>query len=416
MFPKCLNPKMLKVMTDYKVGFVSNEVYKVEAFGNSFKLIDSNGTKVGTMGIGTGTRKSAYENGEALQAFIQKNGKKVYRKVGMDVYNNLVIPMNTDKGEVQFEDKTDHTAIKDFIHNGSFNLKPAELVMTELKWKYLVRSAVRAKNIMMTGPAGCGKTMAAKALVKALDRPDFYFNLGATQDPRATLIGNTQFSKDNGTYFSESSFVKAIKTPNAVILLDELSRAHPDAWNILMTVLDGGQRYLRLDEAEGSPIVKVAEGVTFIATANIGNEYTSTRVIDRAILDRFVTIEMDVLNDEQEFGLLKFMFPEVNEEDLKAVAEIAHHTRTQSMSDSGKVTAMVSTRASVEMAGLLYDGFDLFESAEISIFPFFSNDGGVDSERTYVKQLVQKYVKDEGEALFTEQEIETNSEDEIPMF
>ena len=403
-------------MTDFKIGFVKNEVYKVEKFGNSFKLIDTKGTKVGTMGVTTGTRKGAYENGDAIQAYIQKNGKKVYRKVGMDVYNNLVIPMNTDKGEVQFEDKTDHTAIKDFIHNGSFNLKPTELVMTELKWKYLVRSAVRAKNIMMTGPAGCGKTMAAKALVKALDRPDFYFNLGATQDPRATLIGNTQFSKDNGTYFSESSFVKAIKTLNAVILLDELSRAHPDAWNILMTVLDGGQRYLRLDEAEGSPIVKVAEGVTFIATANIGNEYTSTRVIDRAILDRFVTIEMDVLNDEQEFGLLKFMFPEVNEEDLKAVAEIAHHTRTQSMSDSGKVTAMVSTRASVEMAGLIYDGFDLFESAEISIFPFFSNDGGVDSERTYVKQLVQKYVKDEGEALFTEQETETNSEDEIPMF
>jgi len=403
-------------MTDFKIGFVKNEVYKVEAFGNSFKLIDTKGTKVGTLGIGTGTRKSAFENGEALQAYVQKNGKKVYRKVGMDVYNNLVAPMATENGGVQFEDKSDHTAIKDFIHKGSVNLKPTELVMTELKWKYLIRSAVRAKNIMMTGPAGCGKTMAAKALVKALDRPDFYFNLGATQDPRATLIGNTQFDSKNGTYFSESSFVKAIKTPNAVILLDELSRAHPDAWNILMTVLDGGQRYIRLDEAEGSPIVKVAEGVTFIATANIGNEYTSTRVIDRAILDRFVTIEMDVLNDEQEFGLLKFMFPEVNEEDLKAVAEIAHHTRTQSMSDSGKVTAMVSTRASVEMAGLIYDGFDLFEAAEISIFPFFSNDGGVDSERTYIKQLVQKYVKDEGEALFNEQETETNSEDEIPMF
>ena len=403
-------------MTDFKIGFVKNEVYKVEAFGNSFKLIDSKGTKVGTLGIGTGTRKSAYEAGEALQAYVQKNGKKVYRKVGMDVYNNLVAPMATENGGVQFEDKSDHTAIKDFIHKGSVNLKPTELVMTELKWKYLIRSAVRAKNIMMTGPAGCGKTMAAKALVKALDRPDFYFNLGATQDPRATLIGNTQFDSKNGTYFSESSFIKAIKTPNAVILLDELSRAHPDAWNILMTVLDGGQRYIRLDEAEGSPIVKVADGVTFIATANIGNEYTSTRVIDRAILDRFVTIEMDVLNDEQEFGLLKFMFPEVNEEDLKAVAEIAHHTRTQSMSDSGKVTAMVSTRASVEMAGLIYDGFDLFEAAEISIFPFFSNDGGVDSERTYIKQLVQKYVKDEGEALFNEQETETNSEDEIPMF
>ena len=390
-------------MTDFKTGFIPTEVYKVEMFGNTFKLIDTKGNKVGTLGVNTLSRKEAYEKGMALQAFVNANGKKTYRKVGMEVYNNLVVPMNTDNGGVQFEDKTDHQAIKDFIHNGSTALKPTELVMTELKWKYLIRSAVRAKNIMMTGPAGCGKTMAAKALVKALDRPDFYFNLGATQDPRATLVGNTQFSKESGTFFAESAFVKAIKTPNAVILLDELSRAHPDAWNILMTVLDGGQRYLRLDEAEGSPIVKVADGVTFIATANIGNEYTSTRVMDRAILDRFVTIEMDVLNDEQEFGLLKFMFPEVNEDDLKAVAEIAHHTRTQSMSDSGKVTAMVSTRASVEMAGLIYDGFSLFESAEISIFPFFSNDGGVDSERTYVKQLVQKYVKDEsGEALFNE--------------
>ena len=404
-------------MTDLKVGYVPNEVYKVETFGNTFKLIDTQGNKVGTLGATTSTRKGAYNEGKALQAYINKNGKKSFRKVDMSVYNSLVIPMNTDQGGVQFEDKTDHDSIKDFIHKGSVNLKPQELVMKELKWKYLIRSAVRAKNIMMTGPAGCGKTMAAKALVNALDRPDFYFNLGATQDPRATLIGNTQFDQKKGTYFSESSFVQAIKTPNAVILLDELSRAHPDAWNILMTVLDGGQRYLRLDEAEGSPIVKVADGVTFIATANIGNEYTSTRVIDRAILDRFVIIEMDVLNDTEEFGLLKFMYPDVNEDDLKAVAEIAHHTRTQSMSDSGKVTAMVSTRASVEMAGLLYDGFDLFESAEISIFPFFSQDGGVDSERTYVKQLVQKYVKDEnGEPLFNEVDDTENNEEEIPQF
>jgi len=402
---------------DFTTGLVPNEVYKVEAFGNSFKLIDVSGTKVGTMGITTGTRKKAYQNGEAVQAYINKNGKKTYRRVDMNVYNSLVIPMNTQEGGVQFEDKGDHMAIKDFIHKGSTSLKPTELVMEELKWKYLIRSAVRAKNIMMTGPSGCGKTMASKALVKALDRPDFYFNLGATQDPRATLIGNTHFDKKKGTFFSESAFVSAIKTPNAVILLDELSRAHPDAWNILMTVLDQGQRYLRLDEAEGSPIVNVAEGVTFIATANIGNEYTSTRVMDRAILDRFVTIEMNVLDDVQELGLLKFMFPEVNEDDLKAIAEISHHTRTQSMSENGKLTSMVSTRASVEMAGLIYDGFKLEEAAEISIYPFFSQDGGVDSERTYIKQLVQKYQKDEnGEPLFKEVDDTEDKEDEIPQF
>lgn len=401
-------------MRDLQSGFVANEVYKVEQFGNTFKLIDIQGNKMGANGISTSTRKGAFGEGKALQAFVNKSGKKTFRKVDMSIYNSLVVPMTTQNGGVQFENNFDHQAIKDFIHQSSVGLKPRELVITDLKWKYLIRSAVRAKNIMMTGPAGCGKTMAAKALVKGLERPDFYFNLGATQDPRATLIGNTHFDKNKGTFFSESAFVKAIKTPNAVILLDELSRAHPDAWNILMTVLDQGQRYLRLDEADGSPIVKVADGVTFIATANIGNEYTSTRVIDRAILDRFVTIEMDVLNDEQEFGLLEFMFPDVDSDTLKAIAEIAHHTRTQSMSDSGKVTSMVSTRASVEMAGLVYDGFDLFEAAEISIFPFFSNDGGVDSERTYVKQLVQKYVKDTSDKdLFVEQEVK---EEEIPMF
>jgi nitric oxide reductase NorQ protein len=387
-----------------KVKEFSGQIFKVEMVGNRFNMVSTAGTIVGSLGVNTGTRKKAYQNGQALKQIKTKSGSLMYRLVDMKEYSDLVAPLKTN-AEVNVEAPTKHEDIKNFIHNDSVSLKPESIVMTDLKWKYLIRSAVRAKNIMMTGPAGCGKTMAAKSLVKALNRPDFYFNLGATQDARATLIGNTHFDSKKGTFFSESAFVKAITTENAVVLLDELSRAHPDAWNILMTVLDGGQRYLRLDEAEGSPIVNVAPGVTFIATANIGNEYTSTRVLDRAILDRFTTIEMDVLNDVQEFELLKYMFPEVNEEDLKAVAEISHHTREVSRGDSGKLTNMVSTRASVETAGLIYDGFSLTEAAEISMYPFFSNDGGVDSERTYIIQLVQKYVKtDSDENLFTKPE------------
>jgi len=387
-----------------KVKEFSGQIFKVEMVGNRFNMVSTAGTNVGSLGVNTGTRKKAYQNGQALKQIKTKSGSLMYRLVDMKEYSNLVAPLKTN-AEVNVEASTKHEDIKNFIHNDSVSLKPESIVISDLKWKYLIRSAVRAKNIMMTGPAGCGKTMAAKSLVKALNRPDFYFNLGATQDARATLIGNTHFDSKKGTFFSESAFVKAITTENAVVLLDELSRAHPDAWNILMTVLDGGQRYLRLDEAEGSPIVNVAPGVTFIATANIGNEYTSTRVLDRAILDRFTTIEMDVLNDVQEFELLKYMFPEVNEDDLKAVAEISHHTREVSRGDSGKLTNMVSTRASVETAGLIYDGFSLTEAAEISMYPFFSNDGGVDSERTYIIQLVQKYVKtDSDENLFTKPE------------
>jgi nitric oxide reductase NorQ protein len=296
-----------------------------------------------------------------------------------------------------------HVALKEFIHKNGIELKPIGLFMDELKWKYLLRSAVRGKNIMMTGPTGCGKTLAAQSLVKSLERPDFYFNLGATQDPRSTLIGNTHFDKVRGTFFSESAFVKAIKTPNAIILLDEISRAHPEAWNILMTVLDQGQRYLRLDEADGSPIVKVANGVTFIATANIGNEYTSTRIMDRAIMDRFTIIEMDLLDKQSEYDLLKLIYPDVDEYPLNALAEIANTTRELIKSDAGKITTTVSTRVNVEAAGLIYDGFTLMEAAEIAILPYFTNDGGLDSERVFMKQLVQKYIKSETDTtLFNE--------------
>ena len=279
-------------------------------------------------------------------------------------------------------------------------------MMNELKWKYLVRSGVRGKNIMMTGPAGCGKTMAAKALVNSLDRPDFYFNLGATQDPRATLIGNVHFEKKSGTYFSESVFVKAIQTPNAVILLDELSRAHPDAWNILMTVLDYGQRYLRLDEQDGQSTIKVADGVTFVATANIGNEYTSTRVMDKALMDRFTIVEMDVLNESEENELLTYMFPNVDSSVLSSVAKIANLTRVESKSDTARINTGISTRTTVELSGLLYDGFSLQEASEVSIYPQYDDAGGVDSERTFVKQIVQKFCDDgSADELFNEEEV-----------
>jgi len=334
-------------------------------------------------------KKSAIAEGKAL--YYSGAG---WKKVDMAAYNAAKVEAMVP--EAAPEVPTEHAELMHMIHT-SYDLKPKGLKMNELKWKYLMRSGMRGKNIMMTGPAGCGKTMAAKALVNALDRPDFYFNLGATQDPRATLIGNTHFSKEEGTYFSEALFVKAIQTPNAVILLDELSRAHPDAWNILMKVLDAGQRYLRLDEASTQATINVAEGVTFIATANIGNEYTSTRVMDKALMDRFTIIEMDLLSKDEEADLLKYMFPLVTTTGIESIAGITDMTRKECNNDESRLSAPVSTRTAVEMASLLYDGFTLEEAAQITIYPQYSADGGVDSERTFVKQIVQKFCDDGSE-------------------
>ena len=377
-------------------------IVKVEQKGSRLIAVDAKGQDHKVPGY---RRKDAFANGDALAQYIGSTGRPYWRPVPMDMFNATA---NIPQSVMAVDIPADHAASVDFIHS-SYKLKPGNLVMSELKWKYLVRSAVRGKNIMMTGPAGCGKTMAAKALVGALDRPDFYFNLGATQDPRATLIGNVHFNKTDGTYFTESTFVKAIQTENAVILLDELSRANPDAWNILMTVLDEGQRYLRLDEAEGQATIKVAQGVTFIATANIGNEYTSTRVMDRALMDRFINIEMDVLTKEEEEALLLQLYPHVDADTLKHIAELSSITRIESAGDEGKLPTHISTRASVQKADLLHDGFSLDEAAQVSILPRFDASGGLESERTYVKQILQKYTGDSGEELYSNLEDEANA-------
>ena len=268
---------------------------------------------------------------------------------------------------------------------------PSNFFISELKWKFLIRNIERGKNIMMTGPSGCGKTDATFKAAEYLGKEVHYFNLGATQDPRSTLIGNTHYSKDSGTYFSESSFVRAIQQENAVILLDELSRAHPEAWNILMTVLDPIQRYLRLDEKDDSPTIKVAKGVSFIATANIGIEYTATRVIDRAILDRFALFEMDVLSEDEEYQLIKGRYPSINEEKLLQLCSIISDIRKEVDSDSPRISTMVSTRNTLEIAELILDDFTISEAADLLIYPLYPNDGS-DSERVFIKQLIQKYV------------------------
>ena len=292
---------------------------------------------------------------------------------------------------------------KDMIESPKHTLlaKPDDFIISDLKWKYLMRCISKGKNLMFVGPAGTGKTQVVFKAAEQLDKKIFYFNLGSTQDVRSSLIGNT-FFKD-GTYFEESAFITALKTPGSVILLDELSRANPEAWNILMPVLDANIRKIRLDEKENSPEISVAEGVSFIATANVGFEYTSARMLDRALVDRFSVVEMDVLNKEDEMRLLNIKFPSLNPKMNEALCDISDKIKTECKREDAKLNSLLSTRMLIEAAEMFEDGFDLGEVAELIIYPQYSDEGGVDSERIYTRQLIQKYIQvGDKENLFTD--------------
>tara|TARA_Y100000034_G_C6891067_1_gene409920 strand:- start:2199 stop:2594 length:396 start_codon:yes stop_codon:yes gene_type:complete len=128
-------------------------------------------------------------------------------------------------------------------------------------------------------------------------------------------------------------------------------------------------------------------------------------------MDRFTIVEMDVLSEDEENELLTYMFPNVDSKVIGNVSKIASLTRTESNSETARLNCGVSTRTTVELCGLLYDGFNLIEASEVSIYPQYDSTGGVDSERTFVKQIVQKFVDDgSSDDLFNEDEMEEATE------
>ena len=100
---------------------------------------------------------------------------------------------------------------------------------------------------------------------------------------------------------------------------------------------------------------------------------------------------MDVLSEDDEYTLLKGKFPTIDENTLLQLCSIVGDIRKEINTDSPRLSTIISTRNTIEIAELIIDGFSIQNAAELLIYPLYPNDGN-DSERVFVKQLIQKYV------------------------
>ncbi|HYN22518.1 MAG TPA: AAA family ATPase [Thermoanaerobaculia bacterium] len=93
---------------------------------------------------------------------------------------------------------------------------------------------------LLTGPTGVGKTEVAKQLAEALGISFLRFDMSEYMEPHSVsrLVGAPPgyVGFDRGGLLTEA----VSKTPHAVLLLDEIEKAHPDVFNVLLQVMDHG--------------------------------------------------------------------------------------------------------------------------------------------------------------------------------
>ncbi len=142
----------------------------------------------------------------------------------------------------------------------------------------LSRAGLRAPtkpigSFLFTGPTGVGKTELAKQLAKSLGIEFIRFDMSEYGERHTVsrLIG----APPGYVGFDRAGLLTdaVSKTPHAVLLLDEIEKAHPDVFNVLLQVMDHGT----LTDNNGKPAD--FRHVILIMTSNVGaRELAATRV------------------------------------------------------------------------------------------------------------------------------------------
>lgn len=264
------------------------------------------------------------------------------------------------------------------IKKGGFYVDPDN-------WYLLLRNITNQVNTMMIGPTGTGKTELVLLACEKLGLPCHVYDMGSMYDPVAGLLGVHRLQEGGVSTFDYAKFTKDIAEPG-VVLLDELSRAPVTTNNILFPCLDS-RRTLPVEIAGGEDLrsVKVHEDCCFIATANVGAEYTGTMSMDRALVGRFFPLELDYMpRDKEEQVLMKRC--RVSASVAKHIVSVANNVR--SLYRKQELSCSLSTRETLMAAELVADGWSPLRAMELVFFPLFEGTKAEGERGIIVKSLM----------------------------
>jgi len=153
----------------------------------------------------------------------------------------------------------------------------------------------RNGNVMLVGPAGCGKTHLAAQIAKALGR-DYGFISGTAGASESHLTG-WLLPVDGGKFeYAPAQFVTLYEQGNSLFCFDEMDSF--DANMLMVSNVATANGHMVIPHRRDNPIVTRGPNMGFIATANTFGTganpiYAARNQLDGATLDRWIIVEMD---------------------------------------------------------------------------------------------------------------------------
>jgi len=214
-------------------------------------------------------------------------------------------------------------------------------------------------TFLLLGPTGVGKTELAKALAEfLLDDENRLIRLDMSEYMEkhsvSKIIGSPPgyVGYDEGGQLTE----KVRRHPYSVILLDELEKAHPDVFNILLQLLDDG----RLTDAHGR--ITSFKNAIIIGTSNIGSKSISepNKGIGFAkteITKQFEVIKSLVINEAKKLFKPEFLnrlddlivFHTLTKENIRAIADLMIQNLNKRLNDKN-LSISVNSKAIDKLA------------------------------------------------------------------